>query len=330
MEELPNVTSFNDEHTTTIGHAHGEGTTIDHAHGVGTTIDHAHGDGTTINHAHEEETHISFTPHSSTVLHGETTPANELHGETTSASELHGETTPANELHGETTSANELHGETTPANEKTGNYYRDIKQYVYTTRVPPGTESEITVTATTDLRFAVKHQTTPNVPAFWTMLARAINGTTEVMDDRDQLFQPIPGFDVNTTEEDTQSLLDDLKLKIMLGISLMTLVLFVTLLAFCSATLYKLKQLSYNSQYNQYSTNQQMTNTSYSPRSDDISDTSYSGGSSTYWPTTSSDARRSGSRMSKYRNMTDWTSTGSDETFLNESDIPMSEEPSDD
>ncbi|VTJ88812.1 Hypothetical predicted protein, partial [Marmota monax] len=157
-----------------------------------------------------------------------------------------------------------------------------------------------------------------------------INGTTEVMDDRDQLFQPIPGVDVNTTEEDKQSLLDDLKLKLMLGISLMTLILFVTLLAFCSATLYKLKQLSYNNQYNQYSTNQQMTNTSYSPPSDDISDTSYSGGSSTYWPTTSSDARRSGSRMSKYRNMTDWTSTGSDETFLNESDIPMSEEPSDD
>uniref|UniRef100_A0A8D2DX31 Uncharacterized protein n=1 Tax=Sciurus vulgaris TaxID=55149 RepID=A0A8D2DX31_SCIVU len=49
------------------------------------------------------------------------------------------------------------HGESTPANEKTGNYYKDIKQYVFTTKNPPGTESEITVTATTGLRFAVKH-----------------------------------------------------------------------------------------------------------------------------------------------------------------------------
>uniref|UniRef100_A0A2K6EJ27 Equatorin n=1 Tax=Propithecus coquereli TaxID=379532 RepID=A0A2K6EJ27_PROCO len=142
-----------------------------------------------------------------------------------------------------------------PANEKSGNYYRDIKQYVLTTQNPNGPDSEISVSATTDLRFALKNykllnatekptneeettqepshkniqKSTPNVPAFWTMLAKAINGTVN-MDDKDQLFHPIPE-------------LEDLKIKLMLGISLMTLILFVVLCAFCAATLYKLKQL---------------------------------------------------------------------------------------
>uniref|UniRef100_A0A9L0TDE5 Equatorin n=1 Tax=Equus caballus TaxID=9796 RepID=A0A9L0TDE5_HORSE len=45
----------------------------------------------------------------------------------------------------------------TPANEKSGNYYKDIKQYVFTTQNPNGTHSEISVRATTDLNFAFKN-----------------------------------------------------------------------------------------------------------------------------------------------------------------------------
>uniref|UniRef100_A0A8C0X9J2 Uncharacterized protein n=1 Tax=Castor canadensis TaxID=51338 RepID=A0A8C0X9J2_CASCN len=60
--------------------------------------------------------------------------------------------------------------ENTPANEKTGNYYKDIKQYVFTTQNSNGTESEISVRATTDLKFALKNYkivnaTPPEKPA---------------------------------------------------------------------------------------------------------------------------------------------------------------------
>ncbi|KAL4663944.1 hypothetical protein H8957_016076, partial [Semnopithecus entellus] len=230
-----------------------------------------------------------------------------------------------------------------PANEKNGNYYKDIKQYVLTTQNPNGTESEITVRATTDLNFSLKNykivnataheksaseeetttnepshknipRSTPNVPAFWTMLAKAINGTTVVMDDKDQLFHPIPESDVNATQGENQTDLEDLKIKLMLGISLMTLLLFVVLLAFCSATLYKLRHLTYKSCESQYSVNPELATMSYFHPSEGVSDTSFSKSaeSSTLLGTTSSDMRRSGTRTSESKMITD-ISTGSDD-----------------
>ncbi|EAW58568.1 equatorin [Homo sapiens] len=53
-----------------------------------------------------------------------------------------------------------------PANEKNGNYYKDIKQYVFTTQNPNGTESEISVRATTDLNFALKNDKTVNATTY--------------------------------------------------------------------------------------------------------------------------------------------------------------------
>ncbi|VTJ72349.1 Hypothetical predicted protein [Marmota monax] len=198
----------------------------------------------------------------------------------------------------------EIHMDTTPANEKTGNYYKDIKQYVFTTKNPNGTESEINVTATTGLRFAVKHP---------------INGTTVSMDDRDQLFQPIPESDVNTTKISKSDDLEDIKIKLMLGISLMTLFLFVALLAFCSATLYKLKQLSYKTYDSQYSINPELATLSYFHPSEGVSDTSFSKSaedSSTYLYATSPELKPSRTRISKSKTITDVVSTCSNDAGL--------------
>uniref|UniRef100_A0A2K6ATV1 Equatorin n=1 Tax=Macaca nemestrina TaxID=9545 RepID=A0A2K6ATV1_MACNE len=194
-----------------------------------------------------------------------------------------------------------------PANEKNGNYYKDIKQYVLTTQNPNGTESEITVRATTDLNFSLKNSKGK-------VIQLAINGTTVVMDDKDQLFHPIPESDVNATQGENQPDLEDLKIKLMLGISLMTLLLFVVLLAFCSATLYKLRHLTYKSCESQYSVNPELATMSYFHPSEGVSDTSFSksGESSTLLGTTSSDMRRSGTRISESKMMTD-ISTGSDD-----------------
>uniref|UniRef100_A0A2I2ZF15 Equatorin n=1 Tax=Gorilla gorilla gorilla TaxID=9595 RepID=A0A2I2ZF15_GORGO len=211
-----------------------------------------------------------------------------------------------------------------PANEKNGNYYKDIKQYVFTTQNPNGTESETSVRATTDLNFALKNGSTPNVPAFWTMLAKAINGTAVVMDYKDQLFHPIPESDVNATQGENQPDLEDLKIKIMLGISLMTLLLFVVLLAFCSATLYKLRHLSYKSCESQYSVNPELATMSYFHPSEGVSDTSFSKSaeSSTFLGTTSSAMRRSGTRTSESKIMTDIISIGSDnEMHVNDESV---------
>ncbi|XP_052031763.1 equatorin [Apodemus sylvaticus] len=168
-----------------------------------------------------------------------------------------------------------------PTNEKAGNYYKDIKQYVFTT---PSENSEISVTATTDVKFAMKKKkagkptvseeeekpneptrktSTPNVPAFWTMLAKAINETTVSMDDKDLFFQPIPASDLNSTNEDQLSELEEIKLKLMLGISMMTLILLIPLLIFCFATLYKLRHLRDKSCESQYSVNPELATLSY-------------------------------------------------------------------
>ncbi|XP_058998998.1 equatorin [Mustela lutreola] len=254
--------------------------------------------------------------------------------------------------------------ENTPANEKNGNYYKDIKQYVFTTQNPNGSQSEISVRATTDLQFALKNyklvnETTvspigkgtseefpaetsgkynqrlikgPNEPAFWTMLAKALNATptAEEIEERDELFRPIPRSDLNATSEDTLTKLQEIKLKLMLGISLMTLFLFVILLAVCSAMLYKVKTINYKNRcQTEYTVNPELATLSYFHPSEGISDTSFSKSaeSSTFWGTTSSELKKQDT-VSKSRT-TDIVSTASDETGGNEeSDLIQSEEPS--
>lgn len=210
-----------------------------------------------------------------------------------------------------------------PANEKTGNYYKDIKQYVFTTQNSNGTVSEISVRATTDLNFALRNyristptnkeeeneaalrknqRTTPNVPAFWSMLAKAINGTTVSMDDKDQLLQPIPDSDVNATnEEEYQSYLENLKFRLMLGFVLMTLLIFITFVIFFIATLYKLKQLSHKRSQSQYSINPELAMLSYFHPLEGVSDTSFSKSaeSSTYRSGAHLDLRKWSTRMSR-------------------------------
>ncbi|XP_020019612.2 equatorin [Castor canadensis] len=244
--------------------------------------------------------------------------------------------------------------ENTPANEKTGNYYKDIKQYVFTTQNSNGTESEISVRATTDLKFALKNykivnatppekpaeeerttepyhktvqKTTPNVPAFWTMLAKAISGTTVSMDDKDQLFQPIPSSDLNATNEDKLSELEEIKLKLMLGISLMTLVILIPLLIFCFAALCKLSQMSKKNSESQYSVNPELATLSYFHPSEGVSDTSFSksADSSTFWGTSSSDLRKPGPNP-KSRNMMEMSADSDDIGLLEESYLLNSEE----
>ncbi|XP_006503396.1 equatorin isoform X1 [Mus musculus] len=224
----------------------------------------------------------------------------------------------------------------TPANEKTGNYYKDIKQYVFTTPNIKG--SEVSVTATTNLEFAVKKNykaskptasgeeekpsessrktSTPNIPAFWTILSKAVNETAVSMDDKDQFFQPIPASDLNATNEDKLSELEEIKLKLMLGISLMTLVLLIPLLIFCFATLYKLRHLRDKSYESQYSINPELATLSYFHPTEGVSDTSFSksADSNSYWVHNSSEMRRSRTRRSKSKPMD--FSAGSNQTVL--------------
>ncbi|CAK7292540.1 EQTN [Vulpes lagopus] len=286
--------------------------------------------------------------------------------------------------------------ENTSANEKTGDHYKDIKEYVkktpdaqrgqlpvfiatktrvrsdmFTTQNPNGSQSEISVRATTDLQFALRNyklinETTtslpgkgtseensreafgernrsikertkgPNEPAFWTMLAKALSATptAEEIEEKDQLFRPIPRFkgmsDWNTTNEDDLNKLQDIKLKLMLGISLMTLLIFVILLAVCGAMLYKVKTISYKERcQEQYPVNPELATLSYFHPSEGVSDTSFSKSaeSSTFWGTASSELRKSDT-MSKSKT-TDMVSTASDDTGVNdESDLIQSEEPS--
>ncbi|XP_041911241.1 equatorin [Arvicola amphibius] len=234
----------------------------------------------------------------------------------------------------------------TPANEKNDHYYKDVKQYVFTTQNSNGTDSEISVSATTNLKFALKNYkpintteksseksiseeeekphepsrkpSTPNVPAFWTMLAKVISDTSVNMDDKDQFYQAIPGSDLNTTSKDKLSELEEAKIKLMLGISLMTLILLIPLLIFCFATLYKLRTLSEKSFGTQYSVNPELATLSYFHPSEGISDTSYSrsADSSTYWGNTTSNLKQSRTKKSKLKSM-DY-SADSDQTALNE------------
>ncbi|XP_010625322.1 equatorin [Fukomys damarensis] len=202
-----------------------------------------------------------------------------------------------------------------PANEKTGNYYKDIKQYRMST--PTNKEEE------NEAALRKNQRTTPNVPAFWSMLAKAIKGTTVSMDDKDQLLQPIPGSDVNATnEEEYQSYLQNLKLRLMLGIALMALLISISLVISFIATLYKLKQLSHKRSQSQYSINPELAMLSYFHPSEGVSDTSFSKSaeSSTYWSGAHLDLRKQSSRMS--RNITALDDIGLHE----ESELLISEE----
>ncbi|XP_005352799.1 equatorin [Microtus ochrogaster] len=235
------------------------------------------------------------------------------------------------------------------ANEKNEKYFKDVKQYVFTTRNSNGTDSEISVSTTMNLKFALKNYklikttetsseksiseeeekpnepprkhiqtSTPNVPAFWTMLAKVINETPMNMDDKDQLYQAIPSSDLNTTSKDKLSKIEEAKLKLMLGISLMTLILLIPLLIFCFVTLHKLRKLSDKSFGSQYSVNPELATLSYFHPSEGISDTSYSrsADSSTYSANTTSDLKQPSTKKPKLKPM-DY-SADSSQTPLNE------------
>uniref|UniRef100_A0A8C9QN94 Uncharacterized protein n=1 Tax=Spermophilus dauricus TaxID=99837 RepID=A0A8C9QN94_SPEDA len=221
----------------------------------------------------------------------------------------------------------EIHMDTTPANEKTGNYYKDIKQYVFTTKNPNGTESEINVTATTGLRFAVKHR-----KVVW-----GFSASSTILSLQENIKNPLFSIafffsflsesDVNTTKISKLDNLEDIKIKLMLGISLMTLFLFVALLAFCSATLYKCAHLntifvicsfffSYKTYDSQYSINPELATLSYFHPSEGVSDTSFSKSaedSSTYLYATSPELKPSKTRISKSKIITDVVSTCSND-----------------
>ncbi|XP_032249556.1 equatorin [Phoca vitulina] len=237
--------------------------------------------------------------------------------------------------------------ENTPTNEKNGNYFKDIKQYVFTTQNPNGSQSEISVRATTDLQFALRNyklvnETTishtgksnseenPTEPYGKKNQTLNATPTVEEIEEKDQLFRPIPNSDLNATNEDTLTKLQEIKLKLMLGISLMTLFLFVILLAVCSAMLYRVKTINYKSRHQtEYTVNPELATLSYFHPSEGVSDTSFSKSaeSSTFWGTTSSEVRRT-ETQSKSRT-TDIVSTASDDTVGNEeSDLIQSEEPS--
>ncbi|XP_012576709.1 PREDICTED: equatorin [Condylura cristata] len=168
----------------------------------------------------------------------------------------------------------------------------------------------------------------PNEPDFWTMLAKVLNGTaTKSADGKDELFKPIPASDISATTPGNLEELESIKLKLMLGISLMTLLLFVILLALCSTMMFKLKtqvpKLKQPPPEVSYAINPELATLSYFQPSEGISDTSFSksGESSTYWGTTSSEMKKSGESKSR---TTDALSTASDDTGMAyQSDYPQ-------
>ncbi|XP_004600427.2 equatorin, partial [Sorex araneus] len=130
------------------------------------------------------------------------------------------------------------------------------------------------------------------------------------------------GYQVNPED------IEDIKLKLMLVVSLLTLLLFVLFLAICSALLYKMKAANYNkASASEYTVNPELAEISYFHPSEGISDTSFSksGESSTYWGNTSSEMRKS--ETIEIKTISKDTSLESDETgLIEESDIPQSEE----
>ncbi|XP_013378387.1 PREDICTED: equatorin-like isoform X3 [Chinchilla lanigera] len=216
----------------------------------------------------------------------------------------------------------EQEGQAPTDNDKTSHQYKDTRQYEFVTQNPNSNDSEITVKATTDLTFALKNykinttteiptteehepiaspqktkqKTTPTVPALWTKLVEAVSGTTVGTGDKDQLFQPIPSSDENdTSAEDHLPGLEDFKLTLILGLTLITLIIVIILLAFCIAVLFKLGNLNCKRRKRQYFINPELAKRSYFHPSKDVSDTSFSKStqSSTFEDTSSSDPRKS-------------------------------------
>ncbi|EGW09143.1 Acrosome formation-associated factor [Cricetulus griseus] len=130
--------------------------------------------------------------------------------------------------------------------------------------------------------------------------------------------------DLNTTNEDKLSELEEIKLRLMLGISLMTLILLIPLLIFCFATLYKLKHISDKNYESQYSVNPELATLSYFHPSEGVSDTSFSKSaeSGSYWGNASSDLRRVNTKRSRSKTIdypapSDQTLLADDPAFFN-------------
>ncbi|XP_049626976.1 equatorin [Suncus etruscus] len=180
-----------------------------------------------------------------------------------------------------------LEAETKDKNSQTLRY---IKQYPFITQNENVSESKISVETTTDPQFALKNYS-----------------------------------DVTITTKRNPEEMENIKLKLMLAISSMSLLLFVTFLVLCVAILYKVRAESYRrscmTEYND--DNPELANISYFHPSEDISDSSFSKSaeSGTYWGTTS-EMRNAEIVDSKTK-----IKKASDDTgIIKEADFPSNEE----
>ncbi|XP_012862618.2 equatorin [Echinops telfairi] len=155
-----------------------------------------------------------------------------------------------------------------------------------------------------NLRKTTKSQ---NEPEFWTMLEKAINGTPRShvdIDEKDQLFNPIPSSDLNPPGA-IAGTIQDIKLRLMLGVSLMSLFLFLVLLTLCAVTMYKLRKLAKKECDAKYSVNPNLAQMSYFRPSEGVSDTSFSksAASSTFLGNSPSAMKKLGPKKEKSKTM---------------------------
>ncbi|XP_075415603.1 equatorin [Tenrec ecaudatus] len=125
-----------------------------------------------------------------------------------------------------------------------------------------------------------------NEPEFWTML------------EKDSDLNP-PGEIVGAIQ--------DIKLRLMLGVSLMSLFLFLILLTLCFITMYRLRKLSKQEGDAKYSVNPNLAQMSYFRPSEGVSDTSFSksAASSTFWANSPSEINKLGPKQEKSKTMVD-------------------------
>ncbi|XP_006863216.1 PREDICTED: equatorin [Chrysochloris asiatica] len=147
------------------------------------------------------------------------------------------------------------------------------------------------------------------------------NPIGEITTEEDTIKEPlevhdyqIQSSDENYLTKETLGELEDIKLKLMLGISLMSLILFLAILTLCFATLYKLRTLSKHECESQYSVNPELAEMSYFHPTEGVSDTSFSKSaeSSTFWGNNSSELRKSGTKKSKSESVTNMLSDDAD------------------
>ncbi|XP_058157937.1 MOB kinase activator 3B isoform X2 [Dasypus novemcinctus] len=210
---------------------------------------------------------------------------------------------------------------------------RSIENVTEAPTEKPTTEPTVEPTEESVENFMPSTPKEENDSAFWTMLSEVLNETTmERSAEKDELFQAVPGSDVTSENKDKTAELEEVKLKLMLGISVMTLFLFFILLTMCCVTFYKLnKQSSKSICENEYAINPELATLSYFHPSEGVSDASFSKSpdSSTFWGNASSELRRSGTKRPISKPMTDMVSTASEDIGINyESDLLQSEEPS--